>query len=134
MKWVRAFPPRRAPQLSNSISVLSFISCHVCLVSAIREILESKNSLTLADCFLETLVVRPEKVHCFHDGCSQVPNNDNVAVPRDMRATARVDANSLPVDEEARELIVTHHHFQYHPGTLGHRLCLCYYRRVCADA
>jgi len=35
----------------------------------------------------------------------RVPNSDNVAVPRDMRATARVDVDGLPVDEEARGLI-----------------------------
>ncbi|KAH9962695.1 hypothetical protein BC827DRAFT_206711 [Russula dissimulans] len=35
----------------------------------------------------------------------RVPNSDNVAVPRDMRATARVDVNGLPIDNEARGLI-----------------------------
>ncbi|KAN0128787.1 hypothetical protein V8E53_013374 [Lactarius tabidus] len=36
----------------------------------------------------------------------RVPNNDNVAVPRDMRATARVDVTGLPVNDEARRLIM----------------------------
>ncbi|KAI0251385.1 hypothetical protein BJV78DRAFT_1375071 [Lactifluus subvellereus] len=43
---------------------------------------------------------------CFRGSYRRVPNSDNVAVPRDMRATARVDADGLPVDEEARKLIV----------------------------
>ncbi|KAI0294319.1 hypothetical protein B0F90DRAFT_1757507 [Multifurca ochricompacta] len=40
-----------------------------------------------------------------HGSYRRVPNSDNVAVPRDMRATARVDADGLPVDDEARMLI-----------------------------
>ena len=47
-----------------------------------------------------------EGSQCFRGSYRRVPNSDNVAVPRDMRATARVDANGLPVDEEARKLIV----------------------------
>ena len=42
----------------------------------------------------------------FHGSYRRVPNNDNVAVPRDMRATARVDVAGLPVDDEARRLIM----------------------------
>lgn len=42
----------------------------------------------------------------FHGSYRRVPNNDNVAVPRDMRATARVDVTGLPVDDEARRLIM----------------------------
>jgi len=42
----------------------------------------------------------------FHGSYRRVPNNDNVAVPRDMRATARVDVTGLPVDDEARGLIM----------------------------
>ncbi|KAN0115652.1 hypothetical protein V8E52_006771 [Russula decolorans] len=41
----------------------------------------------------------------FHGSYRRVPNSDNVAVPRDMRATAKVDVNGLPVDDEARGLI-----------------------------
>ncbi|KAH9987162.1 hypothetical protein BJV74DRAFT_885714 [Russula compacta] len=72
-----------------------------------------------------------------HGSYRRVPNSDNVAVPRDMRATARVDENGLPIDDEARELIVAQdaeaekakrnpkedytvvyipHHFQYRIG------------------
>jgi E3 ubiquitin-protein ligase MARCH6 len=40
-----------------------------------------------------------------HGSYRRVPNSDNVAVPRDMRATARVDVNGIPVDAEARGLI-----------------------------
>jgi E3 ubiquitin-protein ligase MARCH6 len=35
----------------------------------------------------------------------RVPATDNLALPRDMRATARVTENGEPVDEEARTLI-----------------------------
>ncbi|KAI9510016.1 hypothetical protein F5148DRAFT_977305 [Russula earlei] len=41
----------------------------------------------------------------FHGSYRRVPNSDNVAVPRDMRATARVDNNGFPIDDEARGLI-----------------------------
>jgi E3 ubiquitin-protein ligase MARCH6 len=41
----------------------------------------------------------------FHGSYRRVPNSDNVAVPRDMRATVRVDVNGIPIDDEARELI-----------------------------
>ncbi|KAH8991685.1 hypothetical protein EDB92DRAFT_1797968 [Lactarius akahatsu] len=41
----------------------------------------------------------------FHGSYRRVPNSDNVAVPRDMRATARVDVTGLPVDDEAQRLI-----------------------------
>lgn len=47
-----------------------------------------------------------EGVLHFHGSYRRVPNNDHVAVPRDMRATARVDVNGLPVDDDARRLIV----------------------------
>lgn len=40
-----------------------------------------------------------------HGSYRRVPNSDNVAVPRDMRATAKVDVNGLPIDDEARGLI-----------------------------
>jgi E3 ubiquitin-protein ligase MARCH6 len=43
---------------------------------------------------------------CFRGSYRRVPNSDNVAVPRDMRATARVDAQGRPVDDEARKLIM----------------------------
>ncbi|KAH8978584.1 hypothetical protein EDB86DRAFT_2815838 [Lactarius hatsudake] len=42
----------------------------------------------------------------FHGSYRRVPNSDNVAVPRDMRATARVDVTGLPVDDEAQRLIM----------------------------
>ena len=45
-------------------------------------------------------------VLCSHGSYRRVPNSDNVAVPRDMRATARVDEKGLPIDDEARELIL----------------------------
>jgi E3 ubiquitin-protein ligase MARCH6 len=41
----------------------------------------------------------------FHGSYRRVPNSDNVAVPRDMRATARVDVDGIPTDDEARALI-----------------------------
>jgi E3 ubiquitin-protein ligase MARCH6 len=41
----------------------------------------------------------------FHGSYRRVPNSDNVAVPRDMRATAKVDVNGIPIDDEARGLI-----------------------------
>jgi len=41
----------------------------------------------------------------FHGSYRRVPNSDNVAVPRDMRATARVDVDGVPTDDEARGLI-----------------------------
>lgn len=41
----------------------------------------------------------------FHGSYRRVPNSDNVAVPRDMRATARVNVDGIPVDDEARTLI-----------------------------
>ncbi len=44
-------------------------------------------------------------VPLFHGSYRRVPNSDNVAVPRDMRATARVDVNGIPIDDEARGLI-----------------------------
>lgn len=42
----------------------------------------------------------------FRGSYRRVPNSDNVAVPRDMRATARVDDQGRPVDDEARKLIM----------------------------
>ena len=41
----------------------------------------------------------------FHGSYRRVPNSDNVAVPRDMRATVRVDVNGIPINDEARGLI-----------------------------
>ena len=41
----------------------------------------------------------------FNGSYRRVPNSDNVAVPRDMRATARVDVDGIPIDDEARTLI-----------------------------
>ena len=41
----------------------------------------------------------------FHGSYRRVPNSDNVAVLRDMRATVRVDVNGIPIDDEARGLI-----------------------------
>ena len=38
-------------------------------------------------------------------GFKRVPNTDHIALPRDMRATATVNENGEPVDDEARELM-----------------------------
>jgi E3 ubiquitin-protein ligase MARCH6 len=41
----------------------------------------------------------------FRGSYRRVPNSDNVAIPRDMRAIARVNVDGIPVDDEARILI-----------------------------
>ncbi|THH12440.1 hypothetical protein EW146_g7700 [Bondarzewia mesenterica] len=46
-----------------------------------------------------------DAVHPFDGSFRRVPASDNVAIPRDMRATAEVDVNGNPVDEESQRLI-----------------------------
>ncbi|KAI0048750.1 hypothetical protein FA95DRAFT_1007728 [Auriscalpium vulgare] len=47
------------------------------------------------------------EAHVFDGNYRRVPASDNVAVPRDMRATAAVDIDGQPIDDEARQLIAT---------------------------
>jgi len=41
----------------------------------------------------------------FDGSYRRVPASDNVAIPRDMRATAEVHADGKPIDETSRRLI-----------------------------
>ena len=115
------------------------------------------NSSTLASCLLGNSGSKAREgslLSCYR----QVHNSNNVFVPQNMRATARVDVNGLPANEACKWIVAQDVEAEkakrnprddytmvyippslpisprrIHLRTMDHRLCLCYCRRVCAD-
>jgi len=106
---LRFFRPRRVIR-TTSITIWKYLCARLRLTSYMfggrhpEEERELPHASWLG--FGKSGIKAADGVGYFLGGYRRVPNSDNVAVPRDMRATARVDVNGLPVDDEARGLIV----------------------------
>lgn len=106
---LRFFRPRKFVR-KTSVKIWKYLCAQLCLTSYMFGGRQPEEELGVSHSSRWALRSPGDEVvegaQHFHGSYRRVPNNDNVAVPRDMRATARVDITGLPVDDEARRLIM----------------------------